>query len=748
MGFERVATAYNGQQALDLVDSPENPFPDLLLIGLNLGAPVNAVKLGTTIVQQFRVPFLYLATSPSELQDRNVVRSGPHGYLVKPVEDDELRATVTLALEAVREYGHPKTQVVTPGSESEAIIVTDLTGRISYVNTLAEDLTGWSLQEARNRPYQEVFRLVDDQGNAVNHQPFQSDPSAGPVPALLAQRRGDSLRVLEKTTSLTDAAGSLAGLYILFAPDPSPQINEESDKAGPPDDKDIPTATASEPDRGQLSAIVEGIADPLFAMDSEWRLTFMNQEAEEHLGRPRGSVIGRVFWDEFPNSIHAKYYYEYYKAGTRQQPRDFEFQHEAKDRWFEVHVYPFSEGLVVFLRDVTERKQAEAQSSKLEKLESLGLLARGFAHDFNNLLTVLLGNLSLAAVQLPGERGYGEAIDAAKQATIQAQNLVQQLLTFAKGGVPITDTANLNELVEAVLGRMSRLPHIEYSSDLPDQPVLAEADIGQLQRLLENLIKNAEEAMPAGGSIRIQSRLLDRDQYQGTLPNLDPNTQYVVLSVHDNGEGIPDSHLDRVFEPYFSTRTTANATGLGLTVCDSIARAHKGFLVVDSRFGSHTSASLFLPALHQSWQAVEDQNLLRGRRPANATPRILILEDEKPIRTLMSITLKREGYEVVETEEGRQTVEAYRQALEAGQCFDLLVTDLSIPGGMGGAEAMQQIRYIDPNVVAVVSSGYSDDPVMAHHEQYGFAAVLPKPYDPSALTKLVRDLLRGEVFPA
>lgn len=492
----------------------------------------------------------------------------------------------------------------------------------------------------------------------------------------------------------------------------------------------------------QWEEVFSSIGEPFFSIDGDWRLTFANEHALRYFGLGRERALGRVFWDLIPEGTQNRQYNEYYKAITRQQTRSFEIHDEAKGQWMEARVYPNQDGLVVLLRDVTERKISQEKEMRLEKLEGLGLLARGFAHDFNNLLTILLGNLSLATVKAP-DREYEEALMGARQATLQAQNLVQQLLTFAKGGAPIKEWIELNSLIREIVENRQRRAHIEYRVQLAPHAIPTEVDKSQFRRLLENLVQNSEEAMPTGGVVTVSTGIFDREHPPVTkLPNLDPNTQYIVIEVHDNGEGIPVMSLDKIFEPYYSTRSGANATGIGLTVCDSIARSHQGFLAVESHIGSHTKVCLFLPETkrHRESQTARPRP---GRASTGEPKRILVLEDDKAIRTLISMALKKSGYVVHETEEGSQTVEAYRRANEEGVPFDLVITDLSIPDGMSGVEAIKQIRRIDPTVTAVVSSGYSDDPVMAKHREYGFAAVLPKPYEPTALGRLVREILEA-----
>lgn len=502
--------------------------------------------------------------------------------------------------------------------------------------------------------------------------------------------------------------------------------------------------------------MLDAVPDPLFTLDAHWRFTYANRAAIDLFGRGLDSLLGKDFREEFQGSELQQACDALAQGEGTQQTHEFEFHLEERDQWLELHAYPFPDGVLVFLTNITQRRKEQERASKLEKLENLGLLARGFAHDFNNLLTVLIGNLSIARTAEPGQSDYHDSLNAAKHATEQARNLVQQLLTFAKGGVPIAERIDLNRsVVREVFTQHRKSSHVDYDLSLADEAIMVEADPGQLRRLLQNLIRNAEEAMLSGGELRISSKILSRDDpiclHQPV--SLDRKTDYAVLEIHDTGMGIPDVHLDKVFEPYFSTRTDANATGLGLTVCESIARSHNGFLSIDSRYGSHTTARLFIPTLRQTWDT-ERTRTGEARRPSASTDedndghrRILILEDERPIRILMGLSLKKDGYKVVETAEGSETVSAYSKALEEGRRFDLVIMDLSIPNGMGGAEAIQQIRHTDPEVLAVVSSGYSDDPVMSNYEHYGFSAVLPKPYEPSSLRQLAHRLITGEELP-
>ncbi|MEM7385544.1 MAG: ATP-binding protein, partial [Verrucomicrobiota bacterium] len=500
----------------------------------------------------------------------------------------------------------------------------------------------------------------------------------------------------------------------------------------------------------------------IYAMDCDWRITYANEKAAGHFQREVSELVGSVLWDEFPDSFHAKNYHNYFRSLTRKKEHSFELQDEVSGCWYEACTYPIGDGLAVFLRDITRRKRTEEQSSKLEKLESLGLLARGFAHDFNNLLTVLRGNLSLAAARGPGDKDYAGELDSARQAAVQAQNLVHQLLTFAKGGAPIKTAINLRQAIDEIFEGHQQNLHTAYHLNQATVELVIQADKSQVRRLIENLIRNAEEAMPRGGELTLATSMFKVDQH--LFPHLDPENEYVKIEITDNGEGIPRVNLDKVFEPYYSTRTDANATGLGLTVCDSIVRAHEGAILIESNIGVSTTVSVVLP-LAGIGQEVETPGSINGRqasaegqagqvsppRPAGRAPeekpseagRILVLEDDALVRQLVVATLRKEGYRIDETEEGSATVERYKEACEKGEVYDLVIMDLCIPNGMGGADAMEQILLFDPNVTAIVSSGYSDDPVMANHKQYGFTAVLPKPYEPRELAAMAREVIEG-----
>jgi two-component system cell cycle sensor histidine kinase/response regulator CckA len=733
LGFEVTALCRTGEEALQSLRSLK---PDVILMDIQLDSGMDGVEAATRLQAEHEAPIIFLTAYADEPTLARARAAQPYGYLLKPFHESELRSVVELA--HARHHALMKVQssedrfVSTLRSMAEGVISTDMLGMINFMNPVAEQLTGWSAPEAVGRPLHEVFRVALPNGEALQAAGLVSGSSSRTI--LLTDRDGRPVHIEDNTTPIRDADGSLTGIVVLFR---RREPNRTAAPALPP--VSLNEAIGSSP-FPNLAGIVSSIADPLLALDADWRITYLNALAAGVMEERREALLGQVLWDVFPPSLHRLYYHEFSTAQTHRTPSSFEMEHEARRAWYEVQLYPFGQGLLVLMRDITARKQAEQHQDKLEKLESLGLLARGFAHDFNNLLTVLLGNLSLAEMQMDPEAPARQELTAARRASLQAQNLVQQLLTFARGGVPIRQPTELARLVREWFAEWPRRPGIDYHLSISMDPCPAEVDRHQVRRLLGNLFRNAEQAQPAGGSIMLQLEgSVPPPAGDAPAPAAVPVPAFLTLTVTDKGEGIDAETLAHVFEPYFTTRGEANATGLGLTVCESITKAHGGTLQVDSTQGTGTSVRVALPA-----NPLPDKPESPKAAPTDSgarTQRVLVLEDEPLIRQLIVSNLIAAGCEVTPTSEGSETVARYTEALLAGSRFDLVVMDLSIPNGMGGAQAMEKLRHLDPGVQAIVSSGYSDDPIMARYADFGFRAVLPKPYQPGELRELVTSLL-------
>jgi signal transduction histidine kinase/CheY-like chemotaxis protein len=369
--------------------------------------------------------------------------------------------------------------------------------------------------------------------------------------------------------------------------------------------------------------------------------------------------------------------------------------------------------------EIARRAQMEAELLKVQKLESLGVLAGGIAHDFNNLLTVILGNLTLADEYAKSGNNVGTQIKEAEHATLKARDLTKQLLTFARGGAPVKKTASLGELAHETVNFILHGSKVNCQFAIAPELWPVEVDAGQMSQVISNLVINGVQAMPEGGSLRVTG-------VNATLSATDcpplPAGDYVKLSIADTGCGIPPEHLASVFDPYFTTKKTGS--GLGLAISYSVIKNHGGHIAVESTAGRGSEFHLYLAASKQK---------LPVAKPLKSAAfigdgRILLMEDDRDVAFIAERILRQLGFTVECSADGKAAVACYRSAMASGEPFAAVIMDLTIPGGMGGQEAIQELLKIDPNVKAFVSSGYSQDPVMAGYERYGFVGVIAKPY--------------------
>lgn len=377
-------------------------------------------------------------------------------------------------------------------------------------------------------------------------------------------------------------------------------------------------------------------------------------------------------------------------------------------------------GMIGSAVDITERQRMEADMAKASKLESLGVLAGGIAHDFNNLLTAIVGNLYLAKLAIPDQSEPLKLLSEAEQACFASQQLTQQLLTFARGGSPVKTLVDLAQVLEEWVHFPLRGSNIRPACVIPEGLWCVEADEGQMRQVISNLVINAQQAMPDGGKLTVICENL-------TMPNLDSavsrrDTDYVRIALTDEGPGISEEHLPKIFDPFYTTK--ARGSGLGLTTSYRVIQKHGGHLTVQSPPSEGATFLIYLPASRAC--------PVKPKSPAPValagSGRLLVMDDEASIRALTQTLLGRLGYEVDSVEHGQAAVEAYRKASAAGRPYDGVILDLTVRGGMGGKEALLELRAIDPNARVVVASGYANDPIIADFATYGFNGRIVKPF--------------------
>ncbi len=502
-------------------------------------------------------------------------------------------------------------------------------------------------------------------------------------------------------------------------------------------------------EKEQAQITLHSIGDGVIATDRQGRVTVINKVAAKLTGWERSAAVGRSLPEIFhiineqTGEVCENPAMRVLKNGETvelanhtiliaRDGHEYQIADSAapiRDRQDKIS------GAVLVFRDVTEEIQIRNELAKTQKMEAIGTLAGGIAHDFNNLLTAILGNTNLARVQINTPDLAVASLVKAETAVKRAKGLTRQLLTFAKGGLPVKKmtslAAVLNDVgVFAVSGSKAK---IEFT--IADDLWGLEIDEGQISQAVSNLIINAMQAMPDGGVIKVAAENVTVGP-DSDLPL--PAGPYIEVTIADEGQGIAADHLARIFEPYFSTK--AEGSGLGLAGAYSIVNNHHGHIAVVSEPGYGAVFTIFLPASGKPFPPPAEKKAVLAAAPVGKH-RILVMDDDELIREVATGMLRHFGYEVECVADGAAALELYVQNKEAGRPFAVVIMDLTIPDGMGGKEAIGRLLAIDPAAKAIVSSGYSSDPIMADPRRYGFKATVTKPYLMEDMRKILQELL-------
>jgi signal transduction histidine kinase/CheY-like chemotaxis protein len=388
--------------------------------------------------------------------------------------------------------------------------------------------------------------------------------------------------------------------------------------------------------------------------------------------------------------------------------------------------------------EIAQREQTEEELLRARKLESLGVLAGGIAHDFNNFLSVVQGNLELATAQLTAGAPAREFLNQSASACQRAKFLSTQLLTFAKGGAPVRRIVSLAQLVTDAVHLARTGSPIAIEVNIAKDLWAAQVDSGQIGQVLHNILINAREAMPAGGAIEVRAEnvaVTDRAANESLVP--EPG---VRITIRDNGCGISPEVLSRIFDPYFTTKP--GGSGLGLATAYAIVIKHGGHLCVESTPGAGTEFAITLPALDVPASLESPSSSAPAPVSVRAgTERLLVMDDDDALRILFDAVLTQLGYDVQTAGDGAEAVALYENASASGMAYDAVLLDLTVTGGMGGLEAASRLKELDPAAKLIVSSGYSDAPVMSHFAEYGFDAVLVKPWTVKEMSEVLNRVL-------
>ncbi len=593
-----------------------------------------------------------------------------------------------------------------------------------YVNSATENLTGFSKEELYRMRFWELIH--PDERDEIMHQGFdrlqgRSVPSR--MQFKVTKKNGETSWA-DVGAALVELNGRPAVLGSAFDITEYKKIDEEL------------RSRASE-----LQAIFRAIPDLFFRFDKNGIILDALAGQESDLLMPRDSILGKNIRDVTPPFL-ADLTIESIAlvlGGSQNVTREYSLELGGHEEHFESRYTPIPGGQVIgIVRNITEKKKTEGELARAQKLESIGLLAGGIAHDFNNILSAILGNISLAKFYAPENAKLEAKLLEAEKSVERARDLTRQLLTFSRGGAPVKKTIQIGPLLgdTANLALSGSQITCRFSID-PDLLPL-EADEGQLSQVINNIILNAKQAMQEGGAIAIDAKnitIKDGPSSQKEYKGLSPGN-YILITVADRGTGIPREHMSRIFEPYFSLKE--NGMGLGLATSYSIIKRHKGDLHVVSQEGKGTTIKIYLPASSKS--AAVPPPMVRAIVPGKG--KILVMDDEPPILDVCREMLQRIGYTVKTARDGEEALKLYREAMGADP-FDAVILDLTIRNGMGGRECVEKLLELDHGALVLVSSGYSNNPIMSDYRRYGFRGMILKPYDITELSCALAQALKS-----
>jgi PAS domain S-box-containing protein len=497
---------------------------------------------------------------------------------------------------------------------------------------------------------------------------------------------------------------------------------------------------------GRLQVTLRSIGDGVIATDTRGHVVLINSVAETLTGWTSEQAEGRHLTEVF-NIVNAETRQpvasQLEKALSSEEVIALEsnavlISKDGRDRNIDDSGAPIKDydgniiGVVFVFRDITEQLRTEQELVKIRKLESVGVLAGGIAHDFNNILAAILGNIDLSLLQpdVPGRSR--KLLQEAIKASYRARDLTQQLLTFAKGGEPIKETASLIEIIKDSAEFVLRGDKASCHYTFPEDLWFVEIDRGQISQVVQNIILNASNAMPTGGKIEVYCENVDIASI--SRPAVLKDDRYVKMTIRDYGVGIPVKVLGKIFDPYFSTKQ--EGSGLGLAITHSIVKNHGGHITVESTPGVGTTFEVYLPASGQGLLEIEE---LAETDSAMSGLRILVMDDDEQFRDVVKIMLEKMGHTVVLAQDSEETIQLYKKAMDKNP-IDLTIMDLTIPGGTGGKETVQEILVINPEAKVIVSSGYSNDPVMSNYKEYGFYSAIAKPFQFIEMKRLIRQV--------
>lgn len=740
LGYEVKAVVGSGEAALEAI---ENHRPGLVLMDIMLAGELNGIDTAMRIRNEADLPVIFVTAYADRQILQRAKMTEPFGYIVKPFEDLELQVTIESALYKHRMEARLRASEewfsTTLNSIGDGVIASDAEGLVSFINPVAESLTGWTGNQAAGRPVAEVFHIVNEKTRHPVEDPVKKVIDTGQVVGLanhtlLLSRDGREIPIEDSGAPITARDGGLVGVVLIFR-----------------DATDVRQAQTMLADSEELyRTLFETGHDAILLADGEnGRIVQANNRAVDLLERPHDELIGSSQESYFPER-------EWGRLKTAAAARSGKEQQTTRETWVVTgarRTVPVEVGVsylagtgsrmvLTIVRDISERKRVEWERRELEdlmrqshKMEAIGTLAGGIAHDFNNMLAVIIGHAQLAKEDLPKDSAQQVDMEKILAAAQRSKELVRQVLTFSQQGSAGEEELDLKPLIVDVIKMMrSSLPvTIEIESELESDGIKVRADKGQMQQMLINLCTNAAEAMKDGGRLMVK---LGRTSIAMTqaLPGGAGPGEYACLTVSDTGAGVDPEILSRIFDPFFTTKAPTESTGMGLAVVHGIVNSHHGAVEVDNAPDGGAEFRISLPMI----QRAGDRTNASGRNVSSEVgERILFVDDEEVLSQLGKVSLERLGYRVTASTSAVQALEQFR-ADPTG--FDVVVTDYTMPR-MTGADLTKGILEIRPDVPIIMCTGYNEQISESQALAIGVSRFAMKPLETGQLAGLIREVL-------
>ncbi|MBN2444537.1 MAG: response regulator [Spirochaetales bacterium] len=635
--------------------------------------------------------------------------------------------------------------IVTPQMASEKIImsmmdfaiITDAEGKILKANKQTELLLDFSPNKLINMSIGEVFihpapvlkimNLLRSKENTV-HNIENSITTSG----------SNEVPVILSISKIMNRTGDIIG-YVFVGHDEreKKELRNEVDKRYLAEAELKKTST-------EYKATIDALNAFLIVVDRDMKITLMNKALRNHtsiggikieVGETKLSEIKTIFKNNVIESIH-----NVFNNGEQSMIVE-KIENDNQEFWSETQFIPvfnnnYIEKVLIISTDITDRKKMEDYKLKSGLADSISLLSGGIAHDFNNILTSILGNIGIGKRYAEENEFLFEILESVEKAGLAAKDLTSQLSTFSKGGTPLLETHHINTWLKETCSFFLSGSGIYFEIRIPGDLWMVSIDKKLMSRVLQNLLINTKEAMRDKGKIEIKAYNSIIENY--TIPDLLPG-KYVKIELRDFGEGIEKKNLSKIFDPYFSTKNFGS--GLGLSIAYSIVRKHKGTIEVTSKKGEGTTFSIYLP--------VSTENPVKAQVKVETTVKgsgkLLIMDDDDIVRTTIQKMLMELGYEVDSAPNGHEALELYTRSLVEKVKYDAVILDLIVPGSMGGEETLTNLKEIDPEVKAIVCSGYSENNVLSGYREYGFCGMVRKPFRIEELSRVIRNVLNGNL---